>query len=66
MHNKPLAKPWNVKLNNGAEIPILGLGTYKAFGNEVRSILKKAIDVGYRHFDTADYYQVRVVVFSIR
>lgn len=48
----------NVKLSNGVEIPILGLGTYKALGEEIKASVHDAIEIGYRHFDTADFYKV--------
>lgn len=46
----------NLKLNNGSDIPIIGLGTYKAIKGEATSAVKDAIDVGYRHFDCAWFY----------
>ncbi|XP_055639798.1 1,5-anhydro-D-fructose reductase-like [Toxorhynchites rutilus septentrionalis] len=45
-----------VKFFNGFEIPLIGLGTYLTSGEQgVRSI-KEAIDIGYRHIDTAHQY----------
>uniref|UniRef100_A0A1Y1NE97 NADP-dependent oxidoreductase domain-containing protein n=1 Tax=Photinus pyralis TaxID=7054 RepID=A0A1Y1NE97_PHOPY len=46
-----------IKLNNGYEIPIIGFGTYKSTEGEAYKIVKKAIDVGYRHFDCAHFYE---------
>ncbi|QYK65687.1 aldo/keto reductase [Paenibacillus sp. S02] len=43
-------------LNNGVQMPWLGFGTYKAEGNEVYEAVKTAIEVGYRHIDTAAIY----------
>ncbi len=44
-------------LNQGVQIPMLGLGTYRLTEErEVMEAIKTAIDVGYRHFDTADIY----------
>ncbi|EDW18143.1 aldo-keto reductase family 1 member B1 [Drosophila mojavensis] len=46
-----------VKLNNGYEMPVLGLGTYNSKNNEGEIAIKHAIDIGYRHIDTAYFYQ---------
>jgi len=44
-------------LNNGVKIPILGLGTYQATDKDVlTSTLQTALELGYRHFDTAAFY----------
>lgn len=44
------------KLNNGVEMPAVGLGTFKAKGNEVYEAVKIALEAGYRHIDTAKIY----------
>ncbi len=45
-----------IPLNDSREIPQLGLGVYKALdGDEVRAV-RHALDVGYRHVDTAVVY----------
>lgn len=45
-------------LNNGTEMPVLGLGTYKADdGQEVKKAIKYAFDAGYRLIDTAAFYE---------
>jgi len=44
------------KLNNGVKIPILGLGTYLATGNEAYEAALFALQNGYRHIDTATFY----------
>jgi len=46
-----------VKLNNGNEIPQMGLGTYKEEKEEVLiNAIKSAIKTGVRHFDCAYIY----------
>ena len=48
----------NVKLNNGVEMPILGLGIYApGEKNEVRQAVAWAIETGYQLIDTASVYQ---------
>jgi len=46
-----------VKLNNGVEMPYLGLGVFLAKeGEETYNAVKWAIEAGYRHIDTAMIY----------
>ncbi|MBM7551204.1 diketogulonate reductase-like aldo/keto reductase [Thalassobacillus pellis] len=45
------------KLHNDVEMPRLGLGVYKMEdGKEVVEAVKSAIELGYRHIDTASFY----------
>jgi len=47
-----------VKLNNGVEMPWLGLGVWRSMeGKEVESAVVWALDEGYRSIDTAAIYQ---------
>ncbi len=47
-----------VKLNNGVEIPILGLGTYLSGASRMtQTAILHALGAGYRHFDTAKFYR---------
>ncbi|MDO5666098.1 MAG: aldo/keto reductase [Bacteroidia bacterium] len=51
-------------LNNGIEIPMLGLGTYKIgkTDEDVYNAIRTALDVGYRHIDTAALYANEVPI----
>lgn len=46
------------ELSNGVKIPIVGFGTYKLQNenDEASSIVKEAINLGYRSIDTASFY----------
>src|SRR5690554_2070816 len=46
-----------VVLNSGYEMPVLGLGTWPLKGNECTEVVKTALQLGYRHIDTAADYQ---------
>lgn len=43
-------------LNNGTKIPLIQLGTWLINNDDVRKVVRQAIDVGYRAFDTARDY----------
>ncbi|WP_243469727.1 aldo/keto reductase [Klenkia marina] len=43
-------------LNNGVEIPQLGFGTYQIEPENTREAVRTALEVGYRHIDTAEMY----------
>ncbi len=45
------------KLSNGLEIPKLGLGTWFISDDDAAQAVKDAVDLGYRHIDTAQAYQ---------
>lgn len=47
----------NIRLNTNEEMPLLGLGVYKATAeNEVENAIRCAVDAGYRLIDTASAY----------
>lgn len=46
-----------VKLNDGTSIPLLGFGTWQIKESEVGEAIKHALEVGYRHIDTATMYE---------
>jgi len=46
-----------VKLNNGIEMPCVGLGVFRIEDNkEAEKVVRTALSVGYKHIDTAMYY----------
>jgi diketogulonate reductase-like aldo/keto reductase len=46
-----------IRLNNGVEIPRIGLGVFRApEGGTTRDAVKAALKLGYRHIDTAKVY----------
>lgn len=47
----------NSTLNDGNTIPQLGLGVYQVAPEDTVATVQKALEVGYRHIDTAEMYQ---------
>ena len=46
-----------MRLNNGVRIPMVGLGTWLINNDKVDQVIKDAINLGYRHIDTAQAYE---------
>jgi aldehyde reductase len=47
----------SVKLNNGVYLPVVGLGTLASTNDKTfTDLIRSALDAGYRHIDTALYY----------
>jgi diketogulonate reductase-like aldo/keto reductase len=46
----------NVTLNNGVQIPALGLGVFQTPPDETTAAVQEALRLGYRHIDTAAAY----------
>lgn len=46
-----------VTLNNGSKIPQFGLGVWQVPADKTQDLVAAALDVGYRHIDTAQMYQ---------
>lgn len=46
-----------IELHNGVKIPQLGLGVYKVPADEAYDNVKTALELGYRHIDTASFYE---------
>lgn len=47
----------NFRLSNAQKIPAIGFGTYKLTGKEGVSVIAEALKSGFRHLDTASFYQ---------
>jgi diketogulonate reductase-like aldo/keto reductase len=45
-----------VELASGTEMPLLGLGTWQANGRDAVEAVRVALELGYRHIDTATMY----------
>ena len=46
-----------VALERGGPMPLLGLGTWQMAGARCRAAVRSALEVGYRHLDTATIYR---------
>ena len=45
-----------LKLKHGNNIPIIGIGTWQLTGDKCIESIEYALEIGYRHIDTADIY----------
>jgi 2,5-diketo-D-gluconate reductase A len=45
-----------IELNDGVGIPQLGFGVFQIKPDETAAAVKKALEIGYRHIDTAEMY----------
>jgi diketogulonate reductase-like aldo/keto reductase len=45
-----------ITLNNGVQMPVLGLGTWQITGKKAEEVIQSALGIGYRHIDTAAAY----------
>lgn len=45
-----------IRLNNGVEIPQLGFGVFKVPPEQTEDVTRTALEIGYRHIDTAQMY----------
>lgn len=45
------------RLHNGLELPLIGLGTWKLKDDFCTEIVRNALEIGYRHIDTATGYE---------
>jgi 2,5-diketo-D-gluconate reductase B len=47
----------SIALNNGRQMPALGLGTWQVRGSTCERVVRTALELGYRHIDTAEMYE---------
>ena len=46
----------------GTQVPALGLGTYRLRGQSCTETVTQALELGYRHIDTAQYYENQTAI----
>ena len=51
-----MSKVPSIELNDGKSIPQLGFGVFQIPPDETAEAVKRALDIGYRHIDTAEMY----------
>jgi 2,5-diketo-D-gluconate reductase A len=52
-----VSKVPTIELNDGTSIPQLGFGVFQIDPDDTASAVKTALDIGYRHIDTAEMYR---------
>jgi 2,5-diketo-D-gluconate reductase A len=52
-----LSRVPDIKLNDGTTIPQLGFGVFQIKPEETQRVVEQALEVGYRHIDTAQMYR---------
>jgi 2,5-diketo-D-gluconate reductase B len=58
MHQNPIVERVMQRINaNGAAIPALGFGVFRMSEDEVERVVPAAVEAGFRHFDTAQFYK---------
>lgn len=50
-------QPSMIHLTNDLTIPQIGLGVYKVSPDEIYDTVRSALELGYRHIDTASFYE---------
>jgi 2,5-diketo-D-gluconate reductase A len=56
MSKHQIALTDTVEIAPGVRMPLLGLGTWQSRGRDAYDAVRRALDVGYRHIDTATAY----------
>ena len=47
----------SIRLNDGQTMPMVGFGTYQMPRRLTQQCVEQALEVGYRHIDTAPHYR---------
>ncbi|XP_063223444.1 aldo-keto reductase family 1 member A1-like isoform X2 [Bacillus rossius redtenbacheri] len=55
----------NATLNDGNKMPLIGLGTSRELGDALKTMLNLALEIGYRHIDTAHAYQNEAAIGEV-
>lgn len=55
-HEECMQEMTKIPIQKKSGIPLLGLGTWKLLGKECEKVIQTALELGYRHIDTADLY----------
>ncbi len=62
-----MAGPTTVELDQKVSMPLVGLGTWQMTGARCQAAVRAALQVGYRHLDTATMYRhARAVGRAVR
>ena len=51
-----------ITIKTAVSLPLVGLGTWRLKGAECTQVLRVALDLGYRHIDTAEIYDNHVAI----
>ena len=67
MVNNALSNQMNnsTKLNNGINMPLLGLGVYDMYKEAAEQAVEDALTIGYRLIDTASMYENEIEIGKI-
>ncbi|XP_063879635.1 aldo-keto reductase family 1 member A1-like isoform X1 [Scylla paramamosain] len=55
----------SVRLNTGQDMPVIGIGTARARGDDVKAAVSAALECGYRHIDTSYLYQNEAAIGEV-
>ena len=56
----------SIKLNNGLECPVIGIGTFRLEPADAQNSVREALKMGYRLIDTANAYMRENEIGSVQ